>query len=103
MCGRIGGEEFVLVLSHIAKEDVLTATERIRRQLEAERFAIGANVVSVTASFGISGFQGNRAPQFNELLRAADTALYAAKRNGRNRVEFATTLCVESEVLAAHT
>src|SRR6266700_1640110 len=100
MCGRIGGEEFVLVLSHIAKEDVLTATERIRRQLEAERFAIGANVVSVTASFGISGFQGSRAPQFKDLLRSADTALYAAKHGGRNRIEFATTVSTEQEVLA---
>ncbi len=100
ICGRIGGEEFVLVLSHIGKEDVLTAIERIRRQLEAERFAIGADVASVTASFGISGFQGSRAPQFKDLLRSADTALYAAKHGGRNRIEFATTVSTEPEVLA---
>jgi two-component system, cell cycle response regulator len=97
MCGRIGGEEFVLVLTHIGKEDVLTAIERIRRQLEQESFAVGASTLSITASFGISGPEGRSMPQFNELLRAADTALYAAKRGGRNRIEFATTFSPEAE------
>jgi len=101
MCGRIGGEEFVLVLSHIGKEDVVTAIERIRRQLEAERFAVGARTLSITASFGVSGIEGRSAPQFNELLRAADMALYAAKRGGRNRIEFASTFSPEPDVLVA--
>jgi hypothetical protein len=43
------------------KEDVLTAIERIRRQLEAERFAAGRSTLNITASFGISGLEG-RAP-----------------------------------------
>jgi len=38
MCGRIGGEEFVIALAHIARKDVQTAIERIRRQFESERF-----------------------------------------------------------------
>jgi len=101
--GRIGGEEFVLVISHIGKGDVLTAVERIRRQLEVERFSTGAGVISITASFGISGFQGSsRAPQFKDLLRSADTALYAAKHAGRNRIEFASRTSAESE-MAMHT
>jgi diguanylate cyclase len=43
----------------------------------------------VTASFGIAGFQGKHAPDFAKLLKQADAALYAAKRAGRNRIEFA--------------
>jgi diguanylate cyclase (GGDEF)-like protein len=43
----------------------------------------------VTASFGIDGFQGKHAPDFAKLLKQADAALYAAKRAGRNRIEFA--------------
>ena len=101
MCGRIGGEEFVLVLSHIGKEDVVTAIERIRRQLEAQRFGVGASTLNITASFGISGLEGRSTPQFNELLRAADMALYAAKRGGRNRIEFASTCSPEPDVLVA--
>lgn len=101
--GRIGGEEFVLVISHIGKADVITAVDRIRRQLEGERLSTGAGVIRITASFGISGFKGSRAPPFKDLLRSADAALYAAKHAGRNRIEFATTACAETEILAAHT
>jgi two-component system, cell cycle response regulator len=88
MCGRIGGEEFVIALSHISKQDVLTATDRIRRCLESEQFNFGGRNVTVTASFGIAGVRAKTA-ELNELLREADVALYTAKRSGRNRIEFA--------------
>jgi two-component system, cell cycle response regulator len=89
ICGRIGGEEFVLVLGHSDREGVETAIERVREQLEKQRFEIGTRTLSVTASFGIVGFRGRKAPDFSQLLRDADAALYAAKRAGRNRIEFA--------------
>src|SRR6266852_7896269 len=91
ICGRIGGEEFVVVITHVEKPNVQTAVDRIRRQLEAERFVFEGNALGVTASFGISGFQGGQPPKFSQLIREADTALYAAKRAGRNRIEFATS------------
>jgi two-component system, cell cycle response regulator len=89
ICGRIGGEEFVIVLSHIDRGNAHTAVERLRRRLEDERFEFNGCRLGVTASFGIAGFQGQKPPEFAELLRQADNALYAAKRNGRNRIEFA--------------
>lgn len=101
ICGRIGGEEFVMVLSHIGKEDVFTAVDRIRRRLEAERFSFGGKVLNVTASFGIAGYQSEPVLEFHELLRQADAALYAAKRNGRNRVEFAAECSSGTKVFAA--
>ena len=91
ICGRIGGEEFVIVITHVQKPNAQLAIERIRQQLEAERFAFKGNAFGVTASFGISGFQGGEPPKFSQLVREADTALYAAKRAGRNRIEFATS------------
>ena len=91
MCGRIGGEEFVVVITHVPKLSIQMAIERIRSLFEAERFSFGENVLAVTASFGIVGFQGGEPPNFGQLLREADTALYAAKRAGRNRIEFATS------------
>ena len=91
ICGRIGGEEFVVVITHVEKPNVQTAVDRIRRQLEAETFTFCGHALGVTASFGISGFEGGESsPKFSQLLRQADTALYAAKRAGRNRIEFAT-------------
>jgi two-component system, cell cycle response regulator len=90
LCGRIGGEEFVMTLSHVDRAGVETAMERIRRQFEAEKFAFEGRVLTATASFGVAGFQGSTAPGLDELLRDADAALYVAKGKGRNRVEFSS-------------
>jgi two-component system, cell cycle response regulator len=87
ICGRMGGEEFLLILTHSGKQDVEIAINRIRKQLEAHRFRFGETCLGVTASFGIAGFQGRTIPDFNILVNQADLALYSAKRNGRNRVE----------------
>jgi diguanylate cyclase (GGDEF)-like protein len=88
ICARLGGEEFLLIITHADKEDMKTVVERIRKQFESEKFTLGNSTATVTASFGIAGFCGRKPPEFNVLVSRADTALYAAKRNGRNRVEF---------------
>jgi two-component system, cell cycle response regulator len=89
ICGRIGGEEFVIVLTHIEESNVQVVIERIRQQLVGTGFAFGGGHLTVTASFGISGLRGRDIPGFAHLLREADAALYAAKRAGRDRMEFA--------------
>lgn len=89
MCGRTGGEEFVLVLGHSDRAGVQIAIERVRQELETQAFAINGATIRVTASFGIAGFHGRKAPEFAQLLREADVALYSAKAHGRNRIEFA--------------
>lgn len=89
MSGRIGGEEFVLFLTHNDRQGVVTAIERLRSQCEAETFSFGGKTVTVTASFGIARFEGKVAPDLDQLLGHADTALYNAKHQGRNRIEFA--------------
>jgi diguanylate cyclase (GGDEF)-like protein len=88
-CGRLGGEEFVMVLSHSDMRGASTAMARLRQELEAETFEFAGSPLRVTASFGVAGFHSRKAPEFAELLRQADGALYAAKANGRNRIEFA--------------
>ena len=92
MCGRIGGEEFVLVLTHIDHAGVQIAIERVRQQLERKTFTFGPQTLNVTASFGVSGVHGRPSADLNQLLKDADRALYAAKRGGRNRTEFAAHL-----------
>ncbi|MGB9068978.1 MAG: diguanylate cyclase [Candidatus Acidiferrales bacterium] len=85
--GRIGGEEFLFVLTHADRDGTMMVVDRIRQQLAAEKFVFDGATVQVTASFGISGFSGKSAPEFEELLAQADDALYRAKDNGRNRIE----------------
>jgi two-component system, cell cycle response regulator len=85
--GRIGGEEFLLVLTHADESSVVVVLDRIRKQLAAERFEWNGSVINVTSSFGVAGFSGKKAPEFKQLLKQADAALYRAKDLGRNRVE----------------
>ena len=91
ICGRIGGEEFLFVLTHTTQENARVVIERIRTELEATKFDFNGGSLTVTASFGLAGFEGTQAPDFNCLVSQADAALYAAKRTGRNRVEIAAT------------
>jgi two-component system, cell cycle response regulator len=87
ICGRLGGDEFILVLSYTNKEDISRTAERLREEFACEKFEFAGNSVRVTASFGISGFQGMGAPELRQLLDRADRALYAAKQAGRNQVK----------------
>jgi two-component system, cell cycle response regulator len=87
ICGRIGGEEFLFVLTHATKEDAKRLIECIRMELESTKFNFNGKSLTVTASFGLAGFTGTKAPDFNRLVAQADLALYSAKRLGRNRVE----------------
>lgn len=89
ICGRLGGEEFVIVVTHVGKADIVPTIERVRTQLAGLVFRFGEKNARVTASFGVAGFSGKDAPDFEVLLRAADKALYKAKNAGRNRVELA--------------
>src|SRR6266446_6273769 len=97
ICGRIGGEEFVVVITHVEKPNIQIAIDRIRRELEAEQFNFEGRILGITASFGVSGFQRGAVPDFSQVLREADIALYAAKRAGRNRVEFAEAFNAERQ------
>ena len=88
ICGRIGGEEFLMLLTHVDREQVGIAIERVRQHFEMQEFRFGDHVTRVTTSFGVAGFRGTCPPDFSTLLARADAALYLAKREGRNRVEF---------------
>ncbi len=92
ICGRVGGEEFLLTLSHITEDNVRLVIDRIRTEIEGSEFSFGGDSLTVTASFGAAGFDGDRnnAPDLRQLISQADAALYYAKKQGRNRIEFAS-------------
>jgi two-component system, cell cycle response regulator len=89
ICGRMGGDEFLLVITHVAREYIQSTVNRMREEWAGCEFEFGGNAVSITASFGIAGFCGKEAPTFQTLVQRADKALYAAKRSGGNHVMIA--------------
>jgi len=80
---RYGGDEFAVLLVETSKSGARLYADRIRYVLSTWAFAHGRRV---TASFGIASLPEDVAPAADELIRAADEALYAAKRAGKNRV-----------------
>jgi len=84
---RYGGEEFVIVMPETDMAVATVVAERLRRRIASETFAIqnGARLIDVTISVGIAALAG-AADTAAALLKRADTALYRAKRDGRNRV-----------------
>jgi diguanylate cyclase (GGDEF)-like protein len=87
--GRFGGEEFVLVLPGCDKINALSHAERLRAAISQVEVGVPTGKIEVTASLGVTIAQPNADVDACLLLRAADSALYHAKEQGRNRVEFA--------------
>ncbi len=86
--GRIGGEEFLIVLPGCDELCALSHAERVRQVIERTPVVLDGVEVHVTASFGASSMQPNSGFSPELLVRAADEGLYTAKRQGRNRVSF---------------
>ena len=91
--GRFGGEEFLIVLPETQLDGATQLAEKIRERIEAMEIAIDTGEpLKVTLSIGVAGraeVKADGKTRARPLLQAADSALYAAKRNGRNRVEAA--------------
>jgi len=91
VAGRWGGEEFALILAGVGVEGGIELAERARRRTSTHPVtAPTGEVVTVTASFGVAACSGSAG--VDELIDAADSALYAAKRDGRDRVVAGATL-----------
>src|SRR5207248_10668991 len=94
LSGRIGGEEFAALLP-CSLEEAVIAAERVREAFEASGIMDDTGPVDTTVSIGVAG--GPAGTELEVLLAAADTALYQAKRSGRNRVEAAEELPLSLE------
>lgn len=88
LLGRIGGEEFVLLLPDTPMSNAMFVAERMREQLEHTPIEVDKLVISITASFGVASLIDPDI-NFNSILERADVAMYHAKHDGRNKVKSA--------------
>jgi diguanylate cyclase (GGDEF)-like protein len=96
--GRLGGEEFGVILPKTSRRNAALVAERLRKKVEARVFRPDRRPVTISIGVSVSPVHGN-APEL--LVRRADIALYESKRSGRNRVtvwnETMTSTFVECE------
>jgi diguanylate cyclase (GGDEF)-like protein len=85
--GRYGGEEFLVVASRCTPEETGGLAERLRLRVSSEPVLWGGQEINVSTSLGVATTDQLGELNGDALLKAADSALYLAKRNGRNRVE----------------
>ncbi|MDT3671195.1 MAG: diguanylate cyclase [Aromatoleum sp.] len=82
---RVGGDEFALILRGCSRTDALRIAEHLREGVAAFRFSWEDRLFSIGASIGVTYIDGTHAT-VADLLMAADSACYEAKKNGRNQV-----------------
>ena len=87
---RYGGEEFLVLLPGQSQDQARKIAERIREASAALRVKHESGLVKFTVSIGVAARKGDEGAAA-ELIERADRAMYQAKRNGRNRVQLAST------------
>ena len=85
--GRYGGEEFLILLPGCGLADGARRADTIRRLVAKDSIKTPFGVSSATVSMGVAATSASRDCTVEQILREADMSLYAAKKNGRNRVE----------------
>jgi diguanylate cyclase (GGDEF)-like protein/PAS domain S-box-containing protein len=83
---RYGGDEFSIIMMEASSANAAKVAEKIRRRIEGFPFQYQGRVLRVTVSIGLAGHPDEKILDWQALLRCADSCLYHAKRNGRNRV-----------------
>ena len=84
--GRYGGEEFLCLLPGTVLDAAVTFAERVRKEVEGHAYTFEGGTIHRTASFGVAGWPHPSVNSPDELVKAADDALYVAKESGRNKV-----------------
>jgi diguanylate cyclase (GGDEF)-like protein len=86
---RWGGDEFLLLLTDMDIEQAHLIAERIRSAVATDKLGHGGNALPITVSAGVADVDITEVAELESLIAAADRALYAAKKAGRNRIAFA--------------
>ena len=83
---RYGGEEFMVILPASSKKHSCDVGERLRHIMEKTAFVVEGREIPITISVGVCSFPEPEVNSVQEIIKAADNALYAAKNSGRNKV-----------------
>ena len=100
--GRLGGEEFGLILRDVKSADAFELMDELRQRIAGREMPYGEARIRVTASFGIAQWP-DHGREAENLFRVADRCLYSGKRAGRNRVAGAGENSRQLEILAGET
>lgn len=84
--GRYGGEEFMVLLPGTVTDAAVTFANRVRQEVEKHQFEYHGGALTCSISVGVAGYKHPRVHTRQQLVKAADDALYVAKATGRNRV-----------------
>lgn len=95
---RLGGEEFIILLTNLTEDEAKITAERIRKAVEEAACMYNEQEIKMTASFGLAQGPQN-VESIPELQNLADKALYRAKNSGRNRVTVSEEMTPESIVI----
>ena len=98
---RYGGEEFVAILPDSTLEEAVFVAERIRLSVQDTKFGEALAELRLTVSLGVACYSHDQPPTVDGFIKLADDALYRAKANGRNRVEFHAPANVKSTLPSA--
>ena len=89
--GRLGGEEFALLINNTSLEDAIIKAEMLKRKVEEIELDVNGEKLRITASFGVS--DNVNSSNIDDMLQKADLLLYSAKESGRNLVRSRLNLC----------
>ncbi len=93
--GRYGGEEFLILAPGCGEPDIARQAERLRAAVAASPFDVEGCAVPLTVSIGAASVESGTCVSSIDLIRAADDALYEAKRTGRNRIVYKSASAVQ--------
>jgi len=94
LVSRWGGDEFLILLPHVAEDELFSILDRLRESIAVSPFSLGSDPIEVTLSIGAAIARPGQSG--HTMINAADRALYTAKHSGRNRVVLAQSSVSDS-------